>query len=121
MPRLTFGLTVIFTVAILLTMLYTTSNIMKPRKKPQHKLRRKCNLLDTAEELKSVLLVVGILSKLSAISRRESIRFTWMRDCKSRSESIICRFFTDKINTTNKAAKSEQFENDDMIFMPYEG
>ena len=121
MPRLTFVLTVIFSVAILLTMLYITSNVMMPRMKPQHEFRRNCNLLDTTEEPKSVLLVVGILSKLSAISRRESIRFTSMRDCESRSESVICRFFTDKINTTNKTAKSEQFENDDMIFMPYKG
>ena len=74
---------------------------------------------------KHITLAVGILSKLTAHSRRDSIRFTWFKMCQRRPHEVVCKFFTDVPSEENEKIKNrtleEERENQDMLFMPYRG
>ena len=72
-----------------------------------------------------VLLVVGVLSKLSAISWRVAIRETWMNVCKENVDKVVCKFFTDEIDFLPKKNQTlyleEKEKNDDLVYMPFQG
>ena len=73
---------------------------------------------------KHILLVMGILSKLTAINRRTAIRDTWYQICLQNPSKVKCRFFTDKIrnNTKNKDKYiKEMRQHTDLEYMPYGG
>lgn len=80
---------------------------------------------DGKENQRHVVLVVGILSKLTAFSRRESIRLTWMRKCEIEKSLVECYFFSDDYTNSTQHIKErilkEETENKDIIFMPYKG
>ena len=73
-----------------------------------------------------LLLTVGVLSKLSAISRRVAIRETWWNVCRENTDKVECTFFTDTIsedlNQKNRSVYVEEREkNDDLVYMPFKG
>jgi len=71
-----------------------------------------------------ILFAVGILSKLSALDRRNGVRDTWMKTCLERPTEVLCRFFTDEIrsDTANRELYiQEQINNHDLEYMPYKG
>lgn len=71
-----------------------------------------------------ILFAVGILSKLSAIDRRNGVRDTWLKECLERPTKVICRFFTDEIrsDTVNRELYiHEQKNHQDLEYMPYKG
>lgn len=71
-----------------------------------------------------VALVVGVLSKLTARNRRDSVRLTWFQSCR-RHSTVVCRFFTDTIEDIALEEKrryvNESNTHNDLIFMPYKG
>lgn len=75
-------------------------------------------------EKKPVKLVVGILSILTALNRRNAIRLSWFQVCVKNPKDLACVFFTDSFdeqNATNTAYLEEQQRNNDLQYMPYRG
>ena len=75
---------------------------------------------------KQYLLTVGVLSKLSAVSRRTAIRETWFKVCKENLNKVVCKFFTDSVGMKlpkkkRKSYLQEEEKYGDLIFMPYKG
>ena len=71
-----------------------------------------------------VRLVVGVLSKLSAMSRRDAIRATWFQVCRENRDHVVCTFFTDSFNETSMQQSmyaNEKMINDDLVYMPIKG
>lgn len=72
---------------------------------------------------RKIVLVVGVLTKLSMLGRRDVIRFTWFRQCKQNPDIVQCNFFTDTSSNTTEMSFYER-ENDahgDILFMPIKG
>lgn len=65
-------------------------------------------------------LVVAILSAPIRFDRREGIRRTWMKQCKS--ENVVCRFFTDSLADMESKVQvvlaEESTKHGDLVFMP---
>ena len=78
-----------------------------------------------SQEVKEKILVIGIMSKLNDFNRRSAIRFSWLKICTEREEVVVCKFFTDSIdsasNDTKTKIKIESDINGDMVFMPLKG
>ena len=74
------------------------------------------------DDKRTIRLAVGILSKLSAIHRRNSIRLTWLKICHERPKEVFCRFFTDALDSKNKSDLIEEDnEYKDLVHMPFKG
>ena len=70
---------------------------------------------------KKLLLTVGVLSKLSAVSRRMAIRATWFTVCKDNVDKVDCTFFTDTPEISQAYLMDEKEEYNDTVYMPYHG
>jgi hypothetical protein len=75
-----------------------------------------------------LLLAVGVLNQIKLRKRREAIRMTWLKVCKSKTNRhlVRCNFFTDSLDQLEKKEDAEKVleenqEHNDMLFMPIKG
>lgn len=68
----------------------------------------------------SSFLVIGVLSKLENIEKRDVIRKSWFKDCYDNPDKVVCRFFTDPISNSNDTKYQEEKDtNRDIINLPF--
>ena len=79
-------------------------------------------------ENSKILLAVGVLNQIKLRGRREAIRLTWFKVCKSKVNRrlVRCNFFTDSLDQLGNKKDVEKVieesqENKDMLFMPIKG
>ena len=113
-----FSILTVFTVSTIYYYHKQTKKIVKPEIKKEY-LQINYPSEDVPDK-RRLLLAVGILSKLSALSRRMAIRTTWFNVCKDNVEKVDCTFFTDVPKVTQANLTKEE-EYNDIVYMPYHG